>query len=194
MTPAVAVTRAAVAGRPAADVPAGTLALSEFTDTAHGELIDVTKTPGQLVIELVRSLAMSASSVFDEERVTGVLTFDSGGCAYEGETSAPRFRPWLIELRNDTHVPVWFSLFSLAPGLTAKDVGVYELPLRRVDDPPDGVVSGGFKLIPAASTGTLRWVFTEGSMRWVTACMPDGGSDHPAAGLMHPSDEIWMLP
>jgi hypothetical protein len=100
-----------------------------------------------------------------------------------------------IRLVADGDVPVWFSVLGFGPGLTDAEI------TSIITGDPVSIVArtqpfqmANFVRVEADSEGEMNLVFVDDSLRWVAYCMPDAGSAHPAAGVMHATSEIVLAP
>jgi acetyl esterase/lipase len=166
-----------------------------YVDTAHGDLIDPSTPAGRLFAEQVEALVHGRPSVFDEPGARATMTFADDRCSFEGMTTTTLGRPLRIRLVADNHVPVWFSLLGFGPDLTDAEMTAI------IDGSPVSIVArteafemANFVRVGPDSEGEMNLVFVDDSLRWVAYCMPDAGSTHPAAGVMHAASEIVLSP
>ena len=130
-------------------------------------------------------------SVFDEPGARATVTFDDDGCSFDGAATVSLGRPLRVRLVADSDVPVWFSMLGFGPGLTdAEMAAIITGDPVSIDDATDTFEMANFVRVEADSEGEMNVVFVDDSLRWVAYCMPDAGSTHPAAGVMHPASEV----
>jgi acetyl esterase/lipase len=166
-----------------------------YVDTAHGDLIDPSTPAGRLFAEQLEALVHQRPSVFDEPGARATMTFADDRCSFDGTTTTTLRRPLRIRLVADSDVPVWFSVLGFGPGLTDAEMTAIITgdPVSIVARTPPFQMSN-FVRVEADSEGEMNLVFVEDSLRWVAYCMPDAGSTHPAAGVMHAASEIVLAP
>ncbi|HSP30000.1 MAG TPA: alpha/beta hydrolase [Ilumatobacteraceae bacterium] len=166
-----------------------------YVDTAHGELIDPSTPAGRLLADQLDALVHEQPSVFDEPGARATMTFDDDGCSFDGAATTSLGRPLRVRLVADTDVPVWFSMLGFGPGLTdAEMTALITGGPVSIDDPTDTFDMANFVRVEADSEGEMNSVFVDDSLRWVAYCMPDAGSTHPAAGVMHAASEVAVEP
>jgi hypothetical protein len=166
-----------------------------YVDTAHGELIDPSTPAGQLLVDQLDALVHEQPSVFDEPGARATVTFDDDGCTFDGAATVSLGRPLRVRLVADSDVPVWFSMLGFGPGLTdAEMTAIITGDPVSIDESTDTFDMANFVRVEADSEGEMNVVFVDDSLRWVVYCMPDAGSTHPAAGVMHAASEVVLAP
>lgn len=166
-----------------------------YVDTAHGELIDPSTPAGRLLVDQLDALVHEQPSVFDEPGARATVTFDDVGCSFDGAATVSLGRPLRVRLAADSDVPVWFSMLGFGPGLTDTEMtAIITGDPVSIDDPTDTFEMANFVRVEADSEGEMNVVFVDDSLRWVAYCMPDAGSTHPAAGVMHAASEVVVEP
>lgn len=166
-----------------------------YVDTAHGDLIDPSTPAGRLFAEQVEALVHQRPSVFDEPGARATMTFTDDRCSFDGSKTTSLGRPLRIRLVADSDVPVWFSVLGFGPGLTDAQMTAI------ITGDPVSIVGrtqpfemANFVRVEADSEGEMNVVFVDDSLRWIAYCMPDAGSSHPEAGVMHAASEIVLEP
>ncbi len=169
-------------------------------DGGHGELIDPTTAAGAFLVDQVDAMVHDLPTAFDVAPASLVLRYGDATCTSDvaGGTSgsdagdgtyggAAEGSPITIELRNDSAVPVWFSLVAF---VTRSDAEAAAASAGAVDRVPPGVSASGFRRVAPSTSDELTWVFLHDDATWWLYCLPAVGSDDPAAGQMLPAAEL----
>ena len=166
-----------------------------YVDTTHAELRDPSMPGGRIVADQIDALIHRRASIFDAAGPGPTLSFDGDRCSFDGPATATLGRPLRIRLVADSQVPVWFSMVGFGPGLTdAEMTAILTAEPRDLDETIDYRQPASFVLMEPGSEGDMTWVFVDDSHRWSCWCMPEGGSEHPGAGMMYGASEVVLNP